>query len=268
MADFSKEGALLGGVPGGFLGGLFGQNKQELQRGTSIANSGDAVKRIMALAPEYQTGLDASGNIKAQYQLDPESVKAQLGYSPKDFEALDVMRQEALGAGPSRYAQALEAKQLAGQGVQRDEAKSQSARAASEALSKLQMRGGSSVGARERLAGQAGRADMEAQQKVGAQGLLQRLGIASEDEQRKSALRSQLAQRGTEVGKAGVAVQEKNIANALEQLGMQNAAEQNKYAQALKAYGADQTAEATYNRAQAELNKPQGLLSRILGGIL
>lgn len=135
------------------------------------------------LSPEWQGIANPDGTLKSPYEL------AQWQQVTPDTQALDIFKQTALrqAGAESPYAKlALERQQLE-QAAQADQAGQGAANTMLQAASRLAQSGGVSGGARERLARQGAQAGFIQRQGVERQGMFDRLGIRTQDEQNRLA---------------------------------------------------------------------------------
>lgn len=186
------------------------QNGDERKRAQQYNESIDKYQTERAGAPtrpDFVSTLDGNGNIKSNYQLNPNTIanpnqvtmdSIMPGLSDKlnginvDQRGINAVRDRALGTGDSPWLKL----QMEKQGLDESNAlqKSSASVAGSNANaeSNLAMRGGISSGARERLARSGAMASNQAGQDVRNQGVQNRLNLQIADDQTKTGLLSQL----------------------------------------------------------------------------
>lgn len=152
--------------------------------------------------PQITSLLDANGNLLPQYRLNAQSdvgftsnlqdLQSRLSGINLNTDALQALRKRGLSQGPSEWANLMTQKQGLEENQALQNAVEQSRSGLSSAYSDLASRGGLSSGARERLA-MAGSKDLNAgRQGVRLEGQKQRLGIGTEDEQKRLEILSAL----------------------------------------------------------------------------
>lgn len=143
-----------------------------------------------------------TGLLKKQFNLSAlpaigmtsnlDELKSRLGGINLNTQGLEAIRSRALQTGMSPWANMMMERQGVEEAGARDTTTKSNARAGVEAMNDLAMRGGLSGGARERLALQTKRGGEEALQGVARQGMLDRLGIQTTDEDKKTQMLMQL----------------------------------------------------------------------------
>ena len=167
-----------------------------------------------------------TGQLLSQYRSDPYSGEAQ-----------QALKQQAFAQGDSPWAKMMLAKQRQEQLAGGDVAAKQGLQALSQGQSQLAMSGGLSAGARERMARGGSRDLMLAKQNIARQGIGDRLNIGSQDIDRKQSLLSDFAN-------AENTAQQQNITRQTQDVGSLNDFNAQRYAENMKAWGAEQTANA------------------------
>lgn len=201
---------------------LYEQNKWEKQAGLQ--------------APELEGARDLkTGELLSRFKLDPYS-----------GEATQALKAQAFAEGDSPWAKLQLAKQQQEQMAGMDAASKAGLQGMSQAQAQLASSGGLSTGARERMARGGSRDLMAARQAVGRQGIGSRLGIQSEDLDRKQGLLSDFATSESAANKF-------NIGQLQGDIERKAAFEGRRYDKGMEAYGAEQTANA--QRAAAPKKK-------------
>lgn len=204
--------------------------------------------------PTLTNLLDASGNLKSQYQLQ----KGGPVNLDVNTDALSELRKRGMSTGPSQYANILNQQQGLEEQNALGKAGVSARNANSNALSTLAMRGGLSSGSRERLATQGANAEQMGMQDVRRQGMLDRLGITAGDENQKLGILQSLPGQELALGQAktntdlanrdyNTNVDKLNIMGALGENVRQDNAKMQEYMQKMQAYGASKTADAQAN---------------------
>lgn len=188
-------------------------------------------RQIRATRPEqykYTSQLDEqTGMLKAPYQFDPTK-----------SEAFGKIREQAMGTGPSAWANLMNQQQQQEQMRANDQAAQGQMGAMGTAQSALAMRGGLGGGARTRMAAQGVKDLMMANQANARQGISSRLNIAGQDEQRKQAALGQVADTELQTQKG-------NIAAALDEQRRVEAAKQQAYSENMQGWASERQAQAT-----------------------
>lgn len=193
------------------------------------------------IAPQFQSLLDASGNLADKYKLNLK----------QDTQALDQFSQTALrGAGvDSPWAKL----QLEQQGINQlnsaDNAAAGSANSMLQAASRLAQTGGVSGGARERLARQGAQAGFIGRQGVERQGMLDRLNIKSQDEAQRMTQLGQLQGLNNTQADINSKVDQYNIGNNLKEVDSKRLFDSNQYNERMRAWAAGKSADAQRSAA-------------------
>ncbi|NJM54550.1 MAG: hypothetical protein HC841_00260 [Verrucomicrobiae bacterium] len=235
--------------------------------------SSDAYATMNKLRPEFTSLVDPStGKLSTQYQVETApsnmpTLEEMLAGINLNTQGLEKFRGEALrDAGTdSLWAQIAKQQQaMEEQGVI-DKAARAGATSTASAFSNLARRGGTSAGARERLAGQGALGLMRGRQDIAMEGAKARANIASTDESNRIGMLGQLP--GMEVAAlqpglqktniwAQMAGQESaqkydankfNVGNLIGERDKKAEYDMGKYAEIMKAWGADRTAAAQEN---------------------
>lgn len=178
--------------------------------------------------PGYEGTRDiATGQLIDQYKINPFA-----------GEASQKLRSQALGTGPTEWAQDLLGKQALEESNARGAAGLQQQQAQSQAQAELARFGGIGGGARTSLARSGARDLLNARQSVGNQGALARAGITANDAQ----LRQQLLGTTADVERQGDL---QNIQTAEGDINRRALFDSNRYNQQMAAWGAKQSADAT-----------------------
>jgi hypothetical protein len=162
---------------------------------------------------------------------------SQYAFDPTKSEAFSRQRAQALEQGPSEWAKLQTQRQQMEEQNQRDLANKQAQQGISQATSALARMGGLGGGARNRMAMQGAREMMMQNQGISRQGMADRLGISSQDEQTRQNLLNQVA--GTELQG-----QQTNLGTLGTDITRKAAFDANRYNQQMAAWGAKQTADA------------------------
>lgn len=188
-------------------------------------------RQIRATRPEqykYTSQLDEqTGMLKAPYVFDPTK-----------SEAFGKIREQAMGTGPSTWANLMNQQQAMEQQQANDQAAQGQMGAQNTAFSNLAMRGGLGGGARTRIAAQGVKDLMMANQANARTGNMNRLNIAGQDEQRKQAALGQVADTELQTQKG-------NIAAALDEQRRVEAAKQQAYSENMQGWASERQAQAT-----------------------
>lgn len=186
--------------------------------------------------PKFDSLMDpTTGMINEKYQVKGGA----------DRTALDALKKRALGEGPSSWAKLQKEKQAAEQAGLADQAGQQALSGTAQAQGDLAMQGGLSGGARERLASQGAKNLMFARQGVAKQGLMDRLGIDTKDEEIKTNLLSQLPGQELAYSNQDLDMQKTNIQNTLGQNQQQNQFNLGSFETKSKQWAAKEQADAT-----------------------
>jgi hypothetical protein len=168
--------------------------------------------------------------------------------NPFAGEASQKIRTEALGTGPSIWAQLATQQQQAEQAKAAGQAAQQAQTAQSQAQANLARMGGLSGGARSSLARQGMKSQMGSLQDISQAGALARLGIGQTDAERRQKLLGSVAQ-------AEAGAQAGNVNQLMSDLSARGSAEQNRYNQQMQAWAAIQAANAARDSAKDGGNK-------------
>lgn len=200
----------------------------------------------MPKMPELESLLDPStGLLKDQYQMK------WAGDINPDMRGIEAFRDRALSTGPSSWATAALDKQKLEEQSLRDSTQQQGASAAAQARSGMASRYGLSPAAAERLAKSQMRNQMMGMQNVAMSGAKARADIGLQDEQMKNQFLQALP--GQENALADIAfknrqgqmgVDSTNIQGAIAQKSAADQAAMTKYQEQMKAYAANQNAQA------------------------
>lgn len=157
--------------------------------------------------PNFVSNLDANGNVKDQYRLNPNTIAGpgqvnmqsilpglenRFGGINADQRGIEAVRDRALGTGDSPWLKLQMEKQGQDEQNALQKASSTGAGNAANAESNLAMRGGISSGARERLARNSAFNMDQSLQDVRNQGAQNRTNLNIADEATKTGLLSQL----------------------------------------------------------------------------
>jgi hypothetical protein len=182
--------------------------------------------------PNFETMRDrTTGQLRDIYKQNPFA-----------GEAGQRLRTEGLSTGPSAWSQMAMQQQHLAEQTGRDQAMQQGQQAGSQAMADLARSGGLSSGARARIAMQSARQGLMGQQGVSRQGIEQRAGINTQDQQRRQALLGQVADAESKSQAANVGLQATDIQNK----GIFDLA---RYKEQMGAYGAQQSANAQRDAA-------------------
>lgn len=199
-----------------------------------------------AIRPEYQSLLDpATGMMQSQYQIEGGQI------DPTKLEGLTAFKARALGEGPSSWAKLMLEQNEADKKGRLDSAVKQAASSQAGARSGLAMRGGLSMGARERLAAGGMKDLLMARQGVASDANKGRLGILTSDEDTKNKFLMQLPGMETDLQKYNIGQKDKskefNIMRALEEKRAKDVQSLEVYKEQQKKWASDRQAEATQN---------------------
>lgn len=205
--------------------------------------------------PNYISPLDSANNINPKYLLNgQEAVKSRY-----DDQSLNALQNMGLAApGTSAWEQMMLGQQGQNEATARDNAMRGADTAKLSAYSDLATHGGLSTGAKERLARTSSQGANEAKQGVARQGVLDRYGIGSNAEDRRTGALGQSAglqlQKGQQL--ANIDMSNRDYATNLEkynkelplnQMALKNAANLSAYDSAMKGWAASKQADATTN---------------------
>lgn len=251
-------GAVLGGPAGAIIGGGLGAFQGKIKPGGGGYNTGPSVAR--AKAPTFNAIIDKKGNLGKNYQsqFNYEAIEA----NPNAMKAL---RKEALRAPGSQSAWlnlALQKQQMEQAGLG-DQAAAMQAGQLAQARSQLASRGGLGGGAAERLAGSGAREQMLERQRIAREGASSRLGLQSQDEDRRLDLLKQMpgmelqwlqpkVQQAQYKTSGQAAAQDANIQRALQELGNQRAFKEGRYQDAMKEWATSQQAGALAKQGERQ----------------
>lgn len=214
-------------------------NAQERQRAQQYRDSVDKAGLEQAGQPDkpnFNPISDENGNIiKSGYKLDPLNINTS---------ALDAIRSQALGTGPSPWLSLQLQKQEADQNTAQGQAGAQNNANAATARSSLAMKGGLSSGAAERLAKTQMSGGNAAYQNVANTGNQNRLNLQIQDQTNRQQLLSQLPQTELQYAQANQDTNKFNVQNSLNDLLANRANDVNFYNQGMKAWAAGKTADA------------------------
>lgn len=193
-----------------------------------IAPSQNSFERQAGVvSPAYQSLIDANGNLKSSYSVDPTK-----------SAAFNQMAQTAESSSLSPWAQMQMQQNTLATQTQRDQANAQSQGGTDQAMQHLMSTGGgTNSGAAAFLANQGSKNALMANQNIGAQSQQNALGIQGTDAQNKQAMLGQVASTET-------AAQSANAASAISDTSNANIFNSNRYNQQMAAWGAQQTANA------------------------
>jgi len=196
-------------------------------RGIRLYEQSAQEKKAGILAPELEGSRDVNtGELLSRFKLDPYS-----------GEATQELKKQAFSQGDSPWAKMQLQKQQQEQMAGMDAASKQGLQAMGQGQAALASSGGLSTGARERMARSGSRDLMASRQAVGRQGIGSRLGIQSEDLNRKQGMLSDFA--GAESG-----ANKFNLGQMQADIERKAAFEGERYGKGMEAYGAAQTAAA------------------------
>lgn len=213
-----------------------------------VGDADDIEVRSGIKRPEVTSLLGANGMLKDQYRLNAGADVTA------NTQAIEELRKRGLSQGPSEYANILMGKQALEEQNALGKSAQASRSASSSAFSDLARKGGLSSGARERLASMGQQSEARGTQDVLRGGMTDRLNITAGDEQQKLGILQNLPQM--ELGYADLGLKNRdyktnvdklNIAGALQEVGRQDTAKFSDYAERMKAYGAEKTAQAQAN---------------------
>jgi hypothetical protein len=207
---------------------------------------------------DWESMANADGTMKDQFKVkDWQNVNANTG-------ALDLLRQNAM-RGPGEMSQGnklLMDSQKAQQAALLDQTAKSGAMNMLRAQSDLAQSGGLSGAARERMARSGMKNDLIAKQQVNRQGMLDRMGIQSKDEEQRIGALNQLQGMDNQQAdfqfknqqQAG-SIQEANVRNSLNEGLQKRAWDANAYSQAMAEWGAGKTADAQSRAARSSGGK-------------
>lgn len=197
--------------------------------------------------PEFNSGLNGDGTLKNQYQLSPWQT-----VNP-DTAGYDTFKGEALrNAGTDSPWAKLQLEKLGVENAQRaDDAAAGANNSMLSAVSRLAQTGGIGSGARERLLKQGAQQGFIQRQQVGRQGMLDKLGVQTQDEQNRvsglkdlQGMSNQQADIQFKNQQQGLAINQYNNDNLLKATQGLNANNQNTYNQRMQAWAAGKSADA------------------------
>ena len=202
-------------------------NAAEEARVAKLKSEGKNADGSMIM-PEYQSLIDpATGLLKKEYQMNVGTI------DPAKLEGYQALRTEATRTGPSVWAQLQKKLLNVNRSADMDKATTQASTGAATARGSLAMRGGLSSGARERIAMNAGKNQIEARQGVGRQATINNLNLDTTDEQNRLGTLKSFNDSELGVTKYNTDTQNKgqefNITRALEEKARKDAAEQLRY---------------------------------------
>lgn len=229
-----------GGSGGDGGGGMSMPGQMSTQPGdASAANGSQAIQydgQGRPIYPGITNLLGPDGKLKDQFQVKGPSL---------DTAALDALQSRALSApGTSDYEKYALEKQRLDEGSSLDKAAKNAKTAQSGAYSALSTTGGLSAGARERIGRGANLAGMQAKSDITGQGVLARLGIASDADAKKTGILSQLPGMQTEKANYGLGIEKLNTGNALSEAQRQDLSKLGAYSEAMKGWAAEKTGQA------------------------
>lgn len=232
-------GTKIGGAVGQGLGlygggGLLGKGQTPEQKADLMNLLNDETGKPKY--PGFQSLLDKeTGLLPEKYML-----KSEL-----DTQALDKLQSEALGAGPSTWAQLQLDMQSADQAKTLDNLAKQAQGGVAGAQAQLAMKGGLSSGASERLSAGGARDLLAAQQGAQGAGAQQKLGILAQDAATKQAILQSLP--GMQIAKSGYGadVDKYNLGNVFSQKQQEEMAKLADYQEQMKGYAAKKSGLAT-----------------------
>lgn len=194
----------------------------------------DFERQAGVISPKYESLRSADGmSLRKEFQMDPTKSGA--------FKSI---RDQAMSTAPSAWAQLALQKQNLEQQNATDLASKQLQQGQSMAAGNLARIGGLGGGARTRMAVQGAKDLMLQQQGIGRQGMLDRLGISTQDEQTRQGLLKSVAD--TELGS-----QEKNLGLMTGDITNKAQFDANRYNQQMQAWGANRAANAQMQAAQS-----------------
>lgn len=234
---------------------------------------GDAYKTMEKLRPNFTSLVDPkTGKLLSQYQVETApsnmpKLEELLAGIQLNTQGLDKFRGEALrDAGTdSVWAQIARQQQALEEQSVLDKAARAGAAGTASAFSNLARRGGTSAGARERLASQGALNLMRGRQDVAMEGAKARANISAQDEQNRIGMLGQLP--GMEIAALQPALQKTNIwaqmagqesaqkydankfnvSNLIGERDKKAEYDMGKYSEIMKAWAADRTATAQEN---------------------
>jgi hypothetical protein len=198
------------------------------------------------IRPDWQSLIDpATGQLQSRYVLNVDK------YDPMSSLGYKKFQQEALRTGPSEWANLMLQKQQLEEQNLRSQAARQSQAAMNQGFGQLAMRGGLSTGSRNRLAASGMRDLLAARQQATRQGLDQRLGIGTTDEEKRQQQLLQLTNADVDIGKynttLGAKQSEFNLQNLLKEEEGKRSFTMGTYQEQMKKWAADKQAQATAN---------------------
>jgi len=162
-----------------------------------------------------------------------------------DTRGLEGVRNEALRTGPSAWRGLMEQQQGNRYAGLTDQLSRQSAGSMAQAQSQAAMRGGLGGGSAERLAQQSMQGRLMGQQGLSRQRQGEAIGLDVQDEQNRQGMLQNLPGMEQGYAQAKSGLEQANIQNALRQLTEKRGFDLGKYNEAMRAWGAQKTAEAT-----------------------
>ncbi len=203
----------------------------------ALQNQGKPVR------PEYETLLGDDGNLVEQYRAwDPDSE-----YRVKQIELLDRLGADANSDELSTLAQALMNSTDAQSAATRDKSLRQNASATEQQLSQMQMRGGSTGGAAERMANNASNRAMMVNQDLNQQADINRLNIMGQDAQYKQGLLGNLVDAYGNREQTDAKIQDLDRSRAMQEHKYSHDSEMKAYDSEMQAWAANKQANAQAN---------------------
>lgn len=202
--------------------------KEQARPGLQLLEQTDAERRAGVTAPGYEGERDINtGQLLNQYKINPF-----------EGEASQRLRTEALGTGPSTWAQNALGRQKFEEAGARGNVGLQQQTAQSQAQSQLMRQGGLGGGARTSLARSGARDQLMANQGVANAGVLARYGINDTDAQRRQQLLGTSADVERQASLQNLQTQQSDLTRKAQ-------FDANRYNQQMSAWAAKQTADAT-----------------------
>lgn len=199
-------------------------------------------------APDYTIGYNPYTQSTAQ------PLQQQLDGINLNTQGLEKFRGEALRTGPSEWSKLATGQQNQEELNAREKATRDSRGASAGAMSDLAMRGGLTSGARERVAKSGSRNLMDMQQDVARQGSQNRLQIGVNDEQNRiqqlgmlPGMENQALEPGLQKAQMSTQANQFDVSQGQQEATNRNIFTSNAYNQQMKAWAANQTANATAN---------------------
>lgn len=188
--------------------------------------------------PSYESALDAFGNLKTPFAVDPtksDAFNSMKSISTStDLSPWALMQQQGLGVQT--------------QGL-RDQTNAQQQGASDTAMQQLMTTGGGgNSGNRALIAAMGAKSNIMANQNIGSQSAAQDLSIQQADAQNKASMLGQVANTETSAIGANAATGNQDLSNA-------NLFESNRYNQQMQAWGAEKTAQAQAQAANSRGGK-------------